>query len=526
MRACRLRPRSDCVVEIAKRSLAAVVRTDVRTDALFPSVPPDPAVIAHELSVAAASLADPLSDFERLQRALPGPVGSIELLAAAELAETLRGHHWRARVFQRGSAIVAVRPPGRQSAGLAIDLGTTNVAGVLIDLASGARLAALGIENPQSAWGGDVISRLNYAIGGRSCAQELRQAACTAIDALGHDLCRAVGLHGADILDIAVCANTAMQHLLLGLPVRQLGRAPFVAALRDAVDLPARELGLRVAPAAAVHVAPNIGGFVGSDHVAALLATRSRWAGAATSLVVDIGTNTEISLIHHGRILSASCPSGPALEGGHISCGMRAAEGAIERVWLNDGRLCVATIGERPAVGVCGSGILDAIAAALQAGLLDRGGRIGEGHADIVEIGGRRAIQLAPEVHISQADIRAVQLAKAAIRTGIDLLLEQLALAPRDVDQFIVAGAFGSYIDIGSARAIGLFPPLAPERFARVGNAAGVGITWMLASRAERAAARELAARCSYVELSTRPEFQKRFMKSIGFAPQPEGVPS
>src|ERR1019366_6248979 len=182
-----------------------------------------------------------------------------------------------------------------------IDLGTTNAAGFLVDLRNGQRLASLGIENPQVAWGADLISRINYAIRGEEEAEELRTAAVVAVNALTRDLCQAVGAPTNDIVDITVCGNTAMHHLLLGLPVNQLGRAPFVAAVREAVDVKARDIGLEVAAGAYSHFTPNVGGFVGSDHVMVLLATQKQWARARTSLVMDIGTNTEISLIHEGK---------------------------------------------------------------------------------------------------------------------------------------------------------------------------------------------------------------------------------
>ena len=259
----------------------------------------------------------------------------------------------------RGQELIGFAAPGAPLLGLAVDLGTTNAAAFLIDLATGARIASLGIENPQAAWGADLISRINYAIGSAENAAELQRAAVMGINALAHDLCFAVGAKVGDIADVALCANTAMQHLLLGLPVRQLGRAPFVAAVRRGMDVLARDLGLNFGAGTRVHFSPNIGGFVGGDHVTAMLATRPVWEKAGTSLVMDIGTNTEISLIHNGEIVSASCPSGPALEGGHISCGMRAADGAIERVRINDeGRIAIATIGHKPAIGLCGSGVL------------------------------------------------------------------------------------------------------------------------------------------------------------------------
>jgi len=320
-----------------------------------------------------------------------------------------------------------------------------------------------------------------------------------------------------DIVDLAVCGNTAMHHLLLGLPVRQLGRAPFVAAVRAGMDLKARELGLAVAPGAWVHAAPNVGGFVGGDHVTALLATEEQWGACKTALVMDIGTNTEISVIHEGRFYTASAPSGPALEGGHISCGMRAAEGAIERVKYENGRLKVETIGHRKAIGLCGSGVLDTLATLHRAGLVSDAGRLAAEHADIVPHRGKRAVQLAHDVLFTQDDIRAVQLAKAAIRTATELLLDEAGLTDAAIERFVIAGSFGAYIDVESGISIGLFPDLPRERFRQVGNAAGVGIRRMLASVEARARAKELAATCRYIELSSRSDFQKVFLKHIGF---------
>ena len=522
VRACQVKPMSDCVVEIAARSLAPVVRAEFDTGETIEILPLDPAVVSREVSVPEATLADNLSDLDRVIRALASPLPEVDLVAARQLPAALRGGHWSLRAHIRERELIGFSPVGGQTLGLAVDLGTTNVAGFLVDLQSGARVASLGIENPQVAWGGDVISRMNHAIQGPAGATELRQAASTAINALAHDLCLSIGAATADIVDVAICGNTAMHHLLLGLPVRQLGRAPFVAAVRDAMDVKARELDLMVCPGAYVHLAPNIGGFVGSDHVTALLTTENYWRGGTTTLVMDIGTNTEISLIHRGDIMSASCPSGPALEGGHISCGMRAAEGAIERVQVEHGRITIDVIGNRRPVGLCGSGVIDAIAALRQIGILDDGGRIAGQHPDIQDVDGKRMAVLAPGVHFNQHDVRAVQLAKAAIRTSIDLLLRDCQLHEDDIELVVIAGAFGSYIDVSSAIAIGLMPMLPLERFKQVGNAAGVGVRQLLASRQTRTRARDLAQRCRYVELSTRGDFQKIFLHNIGFKPRPK----
>ncbi len=519
-RACQLSARSDCKVEVAPRSLAPVVRAeaDTGTQERLPLQSP---LRARDITLPAATLQDTCSDHDRVSRALGEADLSIDLAAARQLSGLLRGAphaaSWSLRAFERAGELIGFAPVGSPMLGLAIDLGTTNAAGFLIDLETGERLASLGIENPQVAWGADLVSRLNHAVSGDDQARELHTAAIEAINALAHDLCFSIDRSASDILDVAVCGNTAMHHLLLGLPVRQLGRAPFVAAVRDGMDLKARELGLEVAAGARIHVAPNVGGFVGGDHVTALLATQEIWAGCETALVMDVGTNTEISLIHKGRFLSASAPSGPALEGGHIGCGMRAAEGAVERVRIENGRLQVETIGGKKALGLCGSGVLDTLATLHDGGLVSDQGRLALVHDDIVQYQGKRAVQLAKGVHFTQQDVRAVQLAKAAIRTATELLLDEAGLDEGAIEQFIIAGAFGAYIGIESGIRIGLFPDLPRERYRQVGNAAGVGIRRMLASASERQRARELAACCRYMELSSRGDFQKRFLHHIGF---------
>lgn len=519
-RACQLSARSDCTVEVAPRSLAPVVRAEADTGSRE-QLPLETSLRWMDIELPAASLRDNLSDHDRVLRATGCAGTAIDLAVARQLPGLLRSEphagSWSLRVFERAGELIGFAPAGAPMLGLAIDLGTTNAAGFLIDLTSGERLASLGIENPQVAWGADLVSRLNHAVCGEAQAQELHSAAVEAINALAHDLCFSIGRRASDILDVAICGNTAMHHLLLGLPVRQLGRAPFVAAVRSGMDLKARELGLKVAPGAWLHVAPNVGGFIGGDHVTALLATEEVWSGCETALVMDIGTNTEISLIHQGRFYTASAPSGPALEGGHIGCGMRAAEGAIERVRIEDGRLRVETIGGKKAIGLCGSGVLDTLATLHGGGLLSDQGRLAAGHEDIVQQQGKRAVRLAKGVVFTQDDVRAVQLAKAAIRTATELLLDEAGLGDGAIERFIIAGAFGAYIDIESGIRIGLFPNLPRERFLQVGNAAGVGIRRMLASASARARARSLAQSCRYMELSSRSDFQKRFLRHIGF---------
>lgn len=524
LRACQVSARSDCSIEVAPRSLATVLRAETDTGAKE-VLRLEPSVIAVTIVVPQATLADHVADAERVLRQLGNSRLSLDLAAARQLPQALRqdaqAGQWTLKAWQRGDELIGFGPAGRRTLGLAVDLGTTNAAAFLVDLESGERLASLGMENPQAAWGADLISRINYAIRDAAASAELRLAAVEAINALAHDLCRSVGQATTDIVDAAVCGNTAMHHLLLGLPVRQLGRAPFVAAAHHAMDIKARDLGLDLAPGAWLHLAPNVGGFVGGDHVAALVATEPEWRGCDSCLVMDIGTNTEITLLHRDRFLSASAPSGPALEGGHISCGMRAALGAIEHVSLVDGRLAVETIGGKAAVGLCGSGVLDAVCVLHRAGLINDQGRLAQAHPDIVAQGRKRAARLAADVYFTQDDVRAVQLAKAAIRTATEMLCDEAGVAATDVQRFIIAGSFGAYIDVDSGIATGLFPALPRERFLQVGNAAGVGVRQMLASTAARSRAAELADACRYLELSSRADFQKTFLHHIGFPKQP-----
>ena len=528
LRACQYVASSDCIIEVSARSLAPVVRAEVQSDD-SERLAAQPAVQACDVTLQAPTLQECRSDTQRLVQGLSQAgqrCPSVDLGVARVLPgvfrERLRAGSATLRAWVRAGEVIAVGPAGQRGLALAIDLGTTNIGAFLLDVHSGERLATLGMENPQAAWGGDVISRINAAMNDAAAAQELRRAAVEAINGMAHDLCEAVGLSAEAIVEVALCGNTAMHHLLLGLPVRQLGRAPFVAATDAPLDLRARDLGLAVAPGAWVHVLGGVGGFVGGDHVTALLATEEHWAGAGPSVVMDIGTNTEISVIESGRILCASAPSGPALEGGHISCGMRAAAGAIERVSVVRGQLHVETIGDKPAIGLCGSGVLDTVAALLEAQLINGSGRIVPEHARLVtQADGTRALRLARAVQFSQRDLRSVQLAKAAIRTATELLLEEAGLAAGQIERFVIAGSFGAYISVRSAIAIGLFPPIALERYVQVGNAAGAGVRLAAVSSTARTRAAELAATSRYVELSTRGTFQKCFLHHIGFHERP-----
>lgn len=349
----------------------------------------------------------------------------------------------------------------------------------------------------------------------------MQELAVGALNQLAVELCAKVDATPQDIVEAVVVGNTAMHHLLLRLPVAQLAFPPFLPAVGEALDIKARNIGLHIAPGAYVHLLPNIAGFVGADHVAMLLATEV-WQAEGLILALDIGTNTEVSLVNNGEITAVSCASGPAFEGGHIENGMRAASGAIERLRLVDDRVEYQTIDGAPPVGLCGSGILDAMAQLYSAGVLDKSGRMMDNHPRVRVGKGQREFVLVSEeerhggsaITITQHDVRELQLAKGAIYTGIQVLLKAKSRSEKEINQVIIAGAFGSHIDVFSAMTIGMLPPLPLDHFQQVGNAAGMGAKLALISGSKRAEAQTIARRVNYIELATAPYFEETFVKA------------
>lgn len=522
--ACQTVPRGDCLVRVPPESLTAPQRTQVEGEEI--PVAPEPLVETYLVTLTPPSLDDLSADAERLLEALAQQHGivasTVALAALGGLSPRLREEGWKIRVAVREKEVIALLSPLAHPLGLAVDLGTTKIAAYLVDLETGRTLAAKGIMNPQIAYGEDIVARMNLAQGDPAQATRLQELVVEALNQAAVELCAEASTAPAEIVDAVVVGNTAMHHLLLRLPVRQLAHAPYVPAVASALDIQARDLGLHFAPAASVHLLPNIAGYAGADHVAMLLAT-----GVAQSkgvvLAIDIGTNTEVCLANHGTLTSVSCASGPAFEGAHIRHGMRATPGAIEHLRLVDDQIEYQTIGDGPPVGLCGSGILDALAEFYLAGIVDRGGRMrehprvrGEGKArEFVLVGQDEGGDGRPAITLTQKDVRELQLAKGAMRTGINVLLEANGLLADDVDQVIIAGAFGTYIDIASAITIGMLPRLPLDRFQQVGNAAGMGAKQALISRSKRAEAQALASQIGYIELASVPQFAKTFAQAM-----------
>jgi uncharacterized 2Fe-2S/4Fe-4S cluster protein (DUF4445 family) len=446
---------------------------------------------------------------------------TIDIEALRTLSLQIRSSDWNIQASVRGNEVIAISPPSGHHLGLAFDIGTTKIAGYLLDLDNGRTLSAQGIMNPQIASGEDIITRLTYAMKSPSAALRLQKLLIDALNKLILDLCAPIEAEPEEILEVVAVGNTAIHHMLLRLPVAQLATSPFLPAISDALDIKTRDLGLHVATGAYVHLLPNIAGFVGADHVAMLLSTEV-WRSDSVILAIDIGTNTEVSLVSNGHITCVSCASGPAFEGGHIKYGMRAAPGAIERLRLIDDRVEYQTIASSPPVGLCGSGILDAMAQLYLAGVLNTRGRMGN-HQRVRTIDGQREFVLVseqerdgqPAITITQSDVRELQLAKGAIRAGIQALLQSEGRDEQEIEQVVIAGAFGTYIDIASAITIGMLPPLPLDRFRQVGNAAGMGAKMALLSSSARLEARKIAQLVEYLELTTVPDFNRIFMKAI-----------
>jgi len=542
--ACQTRVLSDIELEVPAESLAVAQRLQVAGE--LPTVPLEPAVRAYTIALPPPGLSDLRADTQRLTDALSASMGrsetrpytcpyTFDLSVLRDLPNVLRAQGWQATVDVRQGEVIAVRPPGQSPLGVAVDLGTTKIAAYLVDLATGETLAAAGAANPQIVYGEDVMARLAYALHGEAQARRLQAAASEAVDRLVASLCTSVGRDPAAVGELVLVGNTAMHHLFLGLPVAQLGLAPYVPAVNAALDVKARDLGLHLAPGAVVHLLPNIAGFVGADHVAFLLAVGARYSlehglpltsgltSVSPLLGLDIGTNTEVALAHNGTLLSCSTASGPAFEGAHIRHGMHAASGAIEKVWIEDTGMQVATIDGRPAVGICGSGILDAIAALRRAGALSDRGRMLAGHPLVrrgedgleVVLVEAAASSTGRDIVVMQEDVSQVQLAKGAIRAGIQVLLGEAGISAEQITEVVIAGAFGSFLDPASAVGIGLFPPLPLARFRAVGNAAGAGARLALLSLTQRALAADIARRVHYVELTVHPRFVDEFARGM-----------
>jgi len=484
------------------------------------------------------------SDLEALLAATGDPVDAVPPSLLKNLPATLRDRDGEVTVTTFGGRVLAVEAgdTALHKYGLAIDIGTTSVVTTLMELESGEQMAAAASLNPQAVFGGDLMSRIAFA---QFDAGNLRKLQTRIIGLLNQhieQITRESGVLAKWIHKVVIVGNTCMHHLLLGIDPSHLGLAPYAPVMRHPLTLPARELFLKLPPETALCLLPLVAGFVGADAVAVALATRID-ESSALRIAVDIGTNGEVVLGSREHLWACSAPAGPALEGAQIRHGMRAAIGAIDRLWVEDGDLRLHTIGDGAAQGLCGSGLVDAVAALLDVGVVDWTGLIeveardrfpGPIRARVEMRGEERLVVLARvgehgaerEITLTQDDIRQVQLCKGAIASGVAMLQHVAGVPTERVDELMLAGGFGNYLSVRSALRIGLIPPGLPESRVRyVGNAAALGAQLALVSEAERARAAAIARRIEHVSLAAHPDFENIFVDCMNFPrpPRPSG---
>ena len=534
---CQARIAGDLVADVPETS--QVHRQVVRKRADARNVRIDPLVRPMYVEVPPPDLARPAGHLRRLKESLREGFGvrvaEADLHALRRLHPALEAGGYRATAFVRDRRrLVDLRPGFHDRAfGLAVDVGSTTLAVHLCDLLSGEVLASLGRMNPQIRFGEDLMSRVSFAMLNEGGAAEMTRAVREALDALAAEAAAAAGVEPADVLEVAIAGNPVMHHLLLGLDPAPLGFAPFALATDEGTEVPAADVGLRLGPAARAYVLPCIAGHVGAD-AAAVVLSEMPYRKKETTLIVDVGTNAELVLGNAERLLAASSPTGPAFEGAQISCGQRAAPGVIERV-----RIDPATLEPRYRViggggwsdepggaaapapsGVCGSGIVEAIAELFLAGVVRPDGAIDGSLAErsprIVPDGRTFAYVIRagePGIAITQNDVRQIQLAKAALYAGARLLMDRMGIDA--VDRVTLAGAFGSRIDPKYALILGMVPDCAPERVTSAGNAAGTGARIALLNRRLRRELEREVRRIEKVETAVEPRFQEHFVGAM-----------
>ena len=492
------------------------------------------------LTLTPPSLEDQRSDFSRIRDALEPEGYAIEasLNLLRQLPGVLRRSNWQVTAVVVGHELVSVEEgdTSSRSFGLAFDIGTTTVVGMLIDLNSGAPMAVQSALNGQAVQGADVISRISYTMLNEDGLAELNEVILRTLNGLIARLLEEGQVAAHEVYEVVTAGNATMQHLFLGVDPEPIGLEPFIPAVEDMVQASAHEVGLNIHPQAQVHCLPYLGAYVGADLVAGLLATGLA-QNEGVRLLVDVGTNGEIILGSAARTVATAAPAGPAFEGAQIQDGMRASEGAIEAVTITRDGVELQVIGDVPPIGLCGSGLLDAVAQLRLTGLLLPSGRFvkAEDATQLVAPDlarriitgdeGRRSFVLAwPEeagsdrpIVLTQRDVRELQFAKGSIAGGIDVVMQELGVGADALVEIYLAGSFGSYINPQSARIIGLVPPVPVERIKAVGNAAGEGAKIALLSFRERMVARSLPQIVEYHELSGRGDFNDSFLAVLQF---------
>lgn len=532
--ACQTTLLMDTVVYLPESSLFGSrhqIQVDSHTQR-FEEIQPSVRKIYVELP--APSLQDDVPDLPRLEQRVGVVQTEIGLLR--RFPTLLREHGFKGTAVLTDSRLIDFEPEDTagQCYGAAFDIGTTTLVGSLMDLRTGRECAVAARMNPQVRFGDDVLSRIAHAGSSPAGLEALRQAVVAEIHAMLDDLCGTAAIPRELIYEIVFAGNTTMEHLLCGIDPAQLGQIPFVPVFAQGLLQPARDLDIHIHPRGAAYVFPVIGGFVGGDTVAGMLATRLASQDGPV-VMVDIGTNGEIVLAHADRLLAASTAAGPAFEGARISCGMRATRGAIEKVVFEEDLHC-SVIDNAAPMGLCGSGLIDLCAELLNQGVISVEGRLlppeelpqhvgkplrkrvrrnADGEVEVILAEGATN-----RIALNQRDVRELQLAAAAMRAGLNILLRYAGVEVGEIAQFLIAGGFGSFIRRNHAQRIGLIPPEIDHRRIRyVGNTSLSGARWVLLSMNSRRQAEALARRTKHVELSNHADFAMEFAMAMRFPP-------
>ena len=513
--ACRAQAEADLVVEVPtlqtrpKAALVGVGRHVILR----------PAVQKRYLELTEPTLEDQVSDLERVLQAMDDIEPRVPLDLLRALGRTLRDADWQVTAVLVDDVLVDVEAGDttERRHAIAFDLGTTTVVATLLDLETGQPVAVQSMLNAQQPFGADVISRISATMMDPTALDMLRDRAHETLMTLTTEVCEEAGVDPAEVYEIVVAGNMTMLQLALGIDPEPLSMAPFTIVARRLPEAKATDFGVRVHERAPAVLFPALGAYVGPDIVAGILAT-GLTLDKRTRLFIDVGTNSEIVLGSSARALATAAPAGPAFEAAQIRCGMRAAEGAIEGVRLVDGEVELTVIGDVEAVGLCGSGLVDAVAELVGAGILDHSGRFVLGTSPhLRKIGEENVFYLHDDVFLSQRDVRELQFAKASIATGWQILCNDMGIDPTEISQVLLGGSFGSYLTAASAVKIGLVPKLPLARIVAAGNVAGEGAKIAALSVTERAAATAVLDEVDYVELSGRSDFNDLFIDQLSF---------
>jgi len=509
--ACLFRVKSDLKIVIPDESLLQkqnILKTGIKTPVTL-----DPPVKKFFVQLPKPSIAEPLSFIELFQNSLKKPKLTIPLEVLKKVHPILEKNNYKiTAVIHRDNEIIAIEDGNTSNLcyGLAIDLGTTTLVVELIDLNSGKSIDTVATKNSQTQYGADVISRIGFSISDETNLEKLKDVVLKNLNKMIAEILLRYNIHSSSVYEIVLSGNTTMNHILLGLPLYSLSRTPFNALFSSLADLRAKSFGFKINPDGKLFVVPNIRSFVGGDIAAGLIAS-DLLNKKGNLLFIDLGTNGEIVLKTENGSLATSTAAGPAFEGMNIRCGMLALPGAIYKV--RDGLpLQPETIRNQSALGICGTGLIDAVAVALNHDLLSHKGKI---------LHESNKIFLTQKIFLSQKDIRELQLAVAAVKSGIWMIMEKKSLSLDQLDGIFIAGAFGNYLNISNSIRIGLLPPISEEKIHFVGNSSIAGAKALLISSPLRTETSALSKNIEFVSLATNVQFQEYFVDSLDFPSQP-----